>query len=167
MCLWVLQYTISPTIVKKYNLADIFIQNFILYNTLNKITLRIFNSKLKVNITNYLRGNSLHLPIGLVLKSLNILKKKERKSLINVKILLNFICKLYIQLFYNNCFNYFNVIGYNKYIYLLLKRSKLFRTINIKCISFNINNFMNWKKVKKIRRIKKRIKKRITNMENK
>lgn len=74
---------------------------------------------------------------------------------------------MYLYIFYKKYINYLQLIGYNKHIFLYIKKSKLLKKININNIVIKLKTLKYLNKFKKIRRIKKRIKKRLYNFENK
>lgn len=123
--------------------------------------------KIKINIKNFFKKINIFNPIGLILKSLKILKKKECKSLINMKILINFIFKIYYSIFINKYIYYLQLLGFNKNIYPYIIRSKLFKKINVNYILIKLQLSQSIFNLKKKKRIKKRIKKRLYSFENK
>ena len=151
---------------KKYFLNKL-IKNKLIKNKLIKEMLLNFNclnQKIYFNYRNFFKKTNQFITIGIVLKSLNILKKREKKITKNQKFLIFFIIKK-IVLNYNSYYMYLYFEGWDNNLFLFLKKGKFFKKLPINTIIIKPQYPFYLLKRKKIRRIKKRIKKRIIKNE--
>lgn len=109
--------------------------------------------------------------IGSVLRYLNVQKKSVRRSLLGLRIFINFLKKMFLALFFerksriNNVI--FNLSGFNNMLYVVKKKifSNFFKKVESKSLLFYILVSLKIdfckKKNKKIKSIKKRLRKKI------
>jgi len=146
------------------NLVDIKIKKTI--KRLVVLFFKIRNRKIRFNLRNFLIKKNKFLSIGMVLSSLKLFLKKDKKSFKGKSLFIKFIIKrLFVNYMKFSTYIYFN--QFDKQLFLILKKSRLFRNILINTIIININHSFYKFIGRKVRRIKKRIKKRMLKQEMK
>jgi hypothetical protein len=125
----------------------------------NQLNINLFN-KIKVNYFDFLKKKGWITSLGVILKLLKLVEKREKKLEKNKIFFINYLLKFFFK---KVKINYCVIKHYNTSVVFFLKKVNFFKKVHPNNIILLVN--YNYSFFKKIRRIKRRLKKRIFKYE--
>jgi hypothetical protein len=125
----------------------------------NQLNINLFN-KIKVNYFDFLKKKGWITSLGVILKLLKLVEKREKKLEKNKIFFINYLLKFFFK---KVKINYCVIKHYNTSVVFFLKKVNFFKKVHPNNIILFVN--YNYSFFKKIRRIKRRLKKRIFKYE--